>query len=387
MKRSRRILILLSLLMAIATISAAITVRTETTNSSHPEYVTNKKWRVGYVETDPFGNFAGTLYGLVQGLSSNGLLENVENIPYELGQSDSKEMWNWLASRNTGPYIEFIADAHYSLVDGKDVSENLVTRLKSGNDIDLLLAMGTTAGQLVASSEHSVPTMVFSTSNAIQSGIIESEHDSGKDHIWAHIDSDRYKRQIEVFHDIFKFKKLGMMFENSETGRVYAAYDEIDGVMKERGVDIFTTFVKEPENNSAEEFERYYDDILVATNKLAKEVDAMYLSLGVWDLKDLSNLLQPFYDNGIPVFSQLGAEEVMYGTLLSVSRADFSGIGLFAADNIRQIIEGAKPRDLPQIYGDTPSIVLNLEVAKKIDYKPPFDILLVADTIYQNIQR
>lgn len=384
MKIGKKVLLLLIALVVFSSINGGIRSKSETAKTD-PHAAIEKKWRIGYVETEAFGNYSGTLYGIVRGLEANGLLENVEDIPYEVGQADSKEMWKWLANRDTGPYIEFVEDAHYSLLGGKAKQKELLNRLKKGNDIDLLLAMGTTAGQVVANAQHSVPTMVFSSTNAVQSGIIESENDSGKDHMWAHMDSKRYIQQVEVFHDMFGFKKLGMIFENSEMGRVYSAVGDVQKVMKEREVNLSTAFVKEPKDRSKEEYDRYYKDVLTANKKLAKEVDAMYLSLGVWKLNDLEKLLQPFYDNNVPVFSQLGSEEVMYGALVSVARVDFTGIGLFAAHNIEQVLTGMKLRDLEQVYGDTPSIVLNLEVAEKIGYKPPFDILLVSDIIYQKI--
>jgi len=52
-----------------------------------------------------------------------------------------------------------------------------------------------------------------------------------------------------------------------------------------------------------------------------------------------------------------------------------------------KVLNGVSPRELPQVYGDTPSIVLNLEVADLIGYQIPFDILLAADEIVPDIIR
>jgi len=87
------------------------------------------------------------------------------------------------------------------------------------------------------------------------------------------------------------------------------------------------------------------------------------------------------------VFSQLGTEEVMAGALISVARADFSGVGEFGANNMIKILKGTSPRKLSQVFENIPHIALNLEVARKIGYKPPFEILLVADEIYQVISK
>jgi ABC-type uncharacterized transport system substrate-binding protein len=356
--------------------------------STTPKMNDGHKWRIGYAETDPYGNFAGTLDGLVIGLEKLGWLSGIKDsdFPYETGQDDSKAMWAWLASHDIGPYIEFVADAHYSFIDDEVAIEQQINdRLINKDDIDLMIVMGTLAGTKVATEKHHTPTLVFSSSNAVGSGIIKSVEDSGYDHIWAHMDPDRYVRQVEVFHDIFNFKTLGMVYENSELGKIYAAVDDVEGFAKERGFAIERKFVNEPK--SQEEFDQYYREITAANTELASKVDAMFITLGPWDVKRLPELLQPFIDKKIPVFSQLGPEEVKYGALLSLARPNFDGVGLFGADTIAKVLNGTSPRELPQVYGDTPSIVLNLEVADLIGYQIPFDILLAADEIVPEIAR
>ena len=82
----------------------------------------------------------------------------------------------------------------------------------------------------------------------------------------------------------------------------------------------------------------------------------------------------------------MGAAEVKHGALLSVYRADFVGFGKFSAHTIAQVFHGEKPRNLSQVFENTPSIVLNLEVAEKVDFNPPFEVFLVTDEIYTKIE-
>ncbi|SET17880.1 ABC-type uncharacterized transport system, substrate-binding protein [Natronincola peptidivorans] len=352
--------------------------------SNSPDTNDGNKWRIGYCESEPFLNFTGSLYGLIFGLNESGWISvNLEEMPYEIGQEDSLIMWNWLAAQDTGPYIEFVQDAYYSLYRPGD-EEAVHKRLTETKDIDLMVAKGTYAGRLLSNDDHNTPVMVFSTTNAVSAGIIKSDIDSGRDHIWAHMDSDRYKRQIQVFYDIFQFKKLGVVYEDSPVGRIYAALDDIEELADILGYEVITYTVDEARDD--EDRERYHREVLEAHKKLATQVDAMYLTAGTRDINKISYLLTPFYEAGIPVFSQLGAQEVRHGALLSLYRADFSGIGRFGADNVTRVLKGAKPRELSQIYGDTPSIVLNLKVADRIGYKAPFEILLSADEIYNRIE-
>jgi len=347
---------------------------------SHGE---EEKWRIGYVEGEPFVNFSGTLHGLLEGFQAHGWVDGIDEMPFVTGQEDSRSMWEWLAAHDTGPYLEFVEDAHYSFELEPGTEEDILTRLEEKNDLDMVIAMGTYAGQILATDTHDVPVMNFSTSNAVDSGIIESEEDSGKEHIWAHVDPGRDRRLVEVFCDLFEFQTMGLAYEDSELGRIYSAIDEVEAVAAERGFEVVRRHVDEPADS--DDRERYYREVLAAHTELAKEVDAFYLSIAAIEASRLEELLVPFYKNNVPVFSQLGGEEVASGAVASVNRADFSEIGLFGSDAIIRVLEGESPRDQLQTFTLNPLIAVNLEAATRVGYKVPFEILLVADRVYRTI--
>ncbi|MBP2627135.1 MAG: hypothetical protein H6Q68_1846 [Firmicutes bacterium] len=348
---------------------------------------TGKKFRIAYFETRPYVSYAGTFYYVVQGLKSLGWLENINELPYKEGQVDTKEMWNWLSSHNVGSKIEFVKDGYYSLKDDNVASKELLKRLSQDKDIDLIIVMGTVAAKAIANEQHSVPVMVFSTSNAVQSGIVEQTETSGNPHIWAHMDPNRYRQQLEVFYDIFKFKKLGFVYDPSPTGQAFAAVEDIKYVAAAEGFTIRGYEIQGTKNE--EDQERFANDLLALHKKIASEVDAVYYTVtpspGLKPEK-LEEILTPFYEQKIPVFSQLG-EEVPRGALLSVARPDLSGVGMFGAEQITNVFKGQSIDKLPQVYVDAPAIAINMEVARKIGYQVPFDILLVADKVYQSVKR
>lgn len=349
------------------------------------------KWRVAYVETKPFVNYAATLANLVLELKGLGWLSNVDGLPYQDGQTDAKVIWDWLAARDLGPYIEMKADAFYTFdgLKGPEINkaaEPILKRLAEAKDIDLVLAMGTEPGKTMASDVHKVPVLVFSTSNAVKAGIAKSVTDSGRDHVWAHMDPLRYRRQIEIFHDIFHFKKLGVVYENSKSGRTFGAVDDVEAVARERGFQIVREFVAQPQPDKTEEF---YRDLLAATRKVSASVDAFYFGLFIGiDAARMPEMLAPFTEKKIPVFAQQAPDDVRYGgALMSVARANFKGVGRFGAETIAKVLNGVQPRKLNQVFENSPNIILNLQVARAIGYKPSFDILLVADEVYQTVER
>lgn len=344
-----------------------------------------EKWRIGYCEGEPFVNFAGHLHGLLTGLDETGWIEDLEGLPYEPGQEDSRVMWQYLAQNEKSPYLEFVEDAHYSFFLEPESEEELLERLEHEGDLDLVIVMGTYAGVALSTDSHQVPVLVFSASDPLGSGIVESVDDSGSPHVWAHLDPGRDRRQVEVFYDLFEFETMGLVYEDSELGRIFSAIDDVEEVAAEQGFDIARRFVAEPVDSA--DYERYYSELLSAHEELAQEVDAFYLSIASIEAEKLPTLLHPFYRHDIPVFSQLGSGEVQYGALASVARADFNDIGIFGAHIIGQVLDGHKPRELTQVYMETPNIALNLEVAERVGYQVPFEVMLVADLIYHEIQQ
>ena len=352
-----------------------------------PQTNNGKPWRIAYCQSGEFVNYASTLYALANGLSELGWID-IQGLPYTPGQKEARLMWEWLAT-HSGGYVEFVPDAYYSLEknstgENGETPQQIVAKLTARRDIDLILVMGTQAGELLAKRQPQVPTLVFSTSNAVQSGIIQSVNDSGVDNLWAHVEPTRYQRQIEIFHDLFAFKKLGMVYDDSPAGKVYAAVADVEKVAMERGFEITSVIVPDKQNNRA----AHRQQMLAAYEQLVQDgVDAVYCSLYLdRDVIELSQLFAPLYEKKIPVFSQMGVAEVKNGALLSVSRADFVGLGKFGAYTMTQVFHGIPLRQLPQIFENTPSIVLNLEVAEKVHYNPPFEVLLVADEIYPKIE-
>jgi ABC-type uncharacterized transport system substrate-binding protein len=279
-----------------------------------------------------------------------------------------------------------VPDSYYSLKSIPGQEGEVVKRFSQKKDSDLLIVMGTVAGKLMSVEDVQSKIMVFSTSNAVKSGIVKAANSSGRQKVWAHLDPVRYKQQLQVFADIFQFKKMGVVYEDSPNGKAFAAVDDIEAVAKEKRFEIVRKLV--PGTKGIEDQDRYFKDLLQAHTELAADVDGFYYAVspapGIRQ-EQLYAVLQPFYEKRIPVFAQLGDEDVSRGALLSLARADFFGMGQFGAEQLAKLLNGASADTLPQLYSDTPTIALNFQVAKQIGYKPPFEILLVSDKVFLSI--
>jgi ABC-type uncharacterized transport system substrate-binding protein len=353
--------------------------------SINPTTDKGERFRIAYFEGGEYSVYQTMLLYIVKGLMEIGWAE-MAKIPDQEGEQ-TDVLWKWLSRNIQSKFIEFVDDAHYTCHwddhNADTRTEHLITRLNTEKDIDMIIAMGTMAGQKLSNDRHKTPVIVVNATDAVGAKIIKSVEDSGYDHVNAHVDPFRYERQIKLFHDIIGFKKLGMIYEDTVAGRSYAALEDVEKVSIEREFDIVSCYAKadNPDFDLAEK------DYLRCLNKISLEVDAMYItgSNGVTE-SSRTKIIKILNKNKIPSFSQTGSFEVKDGILLSISQESYKYVGIFHAETMAKIFNGALPRQLTQIFEEPPKIAINLKTAEIISYDPPVDILAAADEIFQSIR-
>ena len=297
-------------------------------------------------------------------------------------------MWRWLVSHAGGEHIVFLPDGFYSAGWDKQqrerIRQDVLQRIREKKDVDMILAFGTWAGQDFSAQDLPVPVIVSSVTNAVDSGIIPSVSDSGRDNLVAPIEPDRFKRQVLLFHDIFAFKTLGIAYEDTPAGRGSIALKEIEDAAGELGV----TLVRCTDTFDIQDADLASDRLLACHKKLAEQgVEAVYLTYNVGLQADaMRRVLQPLADARIPTFSQLGSPDVVHGALLSVAQSSITEEGRFSAGLVDAILKGARPRDLSPVFESPVSMALNLFMATLIGWNPPLEVLAAVDEFYQEMK-
>ncbi|WP_245600956.1 ABC transporter substrate-binding protein [Marinobacterium jannaschii] len=342
------------------------------------------KWAVAYYEGGEYKDYKSEFLATIKSLMQRGWIEE-KAIPKFDGDS-TKELWSWLASSVKSDHLKFLKDGHYSADWSEETREKtrgaLINRLSSGEEIDLLISMGTWAGKDTANSKHKVPTLVLSASDPLAAGIIKSVEDSGYSHVHATVDPHRFRRQVEIFHELVQFKKLGVAYENTLSGRSYAAIDDLEGLARDRGFELVSCFTESDisDKNRAEQ------SVVDCFESLSDSADAIYVTnQGGVNKNSIPKLVGVAILNKVPTFSQSGSDEVKYGFLFSLSRAAYKYLGDFHAKTIEQIIAGAQPGDIAQLFEEPPKIVINLKTAELVGFDPPLLLLGAADEIYREI--
>ncbi|MBF0119783.1 MAG: hypothetical protein HQK79_13185 [Desulfobacterales bacterium] len=346
-----------------------------------------KKYRIGILESGVWSGFVLYFKALVEGLTTLGWgkIDVLENLTIK-EQIDIKVMIEALNKKGWSDYIDFPTKAYrkMTLETRKKDTEALV----STPDLDMIIGFGTWAGQDLRAlpDTFKIPCLISAVSKPIESKIIDSVNDSGKDNITGRVEIDRFKRQIQLFHDVMGFKKIGVVYSGIDpTGSQYAAIPDVEAVKEQRRFEVAISTDVPPSGDIQEINRKFIENV----EKLVKEekIDAFYLTLqnGV-NLSTLPKLLEIFNSNKVSTFYMGGSDYVRKGILLSIA-TNWAPIGIFEAKNTIRILKGAKPRDLNLLFEGVPSIAINIETAKIIGYDPPVDILATADEIYSSIEK
>ncbi len=351
-----------------------------------PKLHNGQKWSIGYYQGGDYIEYKQTLVAIVKGLMDLHWIDKTE-LPQFPGDG-TKPVWAWLSTHLKSKYLIFKKNAYYS-TNWKDnlrkpQSRSIIKRLNTKKDVDLIIAMGTWAAQELANGKIKTPTIACAVSDALAAGIIKSYNNSGYDYFHVRVDPLRYKRQVEIFYNLMKFKKLGIMYENTPRGRSYAGVSQVEVLAKKHGFKIVRCFIQKgvDDRKIAEK------DVKRCFSDLCRKADAIYVTMhmGV-DANTLPYLVKTANKAEIPTFSQAGSEEVKYGLLMSISQAGFKYVGQYQAGIIAKVFNGAKPGQLSLIFEAPSRIAINLKTASKIGYDPPVDVLSAADEIYNNYKK
>ena len=338
------------------------------------------KFKMAYVDIDPYNETFRMLYYVIESLKDDGWL-TYDELPFDPeNDADSLALMNWLADNAESEYIEFDKTAfYYTTVSTEDeIYESLKQHIEVDKDIDLILSMGTSPSVMLQKFNFDVPLLMYAVSDPIGSGLVKSAEDSGDDRYWAHIDSSAYARQMQYYYDTFEFRNIGSVYGDE----VVCAMPDYRGIAEKNGFTITEYQLRKDSFTSEEE---YYAELAKIYRKMIDEdkVDAYILNTNViTDVETANKMMQVFFDAKIPVFAQVGSAYVKSGSaLLIVDPRDAIGTGPFVANIIGSVFNGSKPGDLEQEYISSPYLTLNLDVANQIDYKPSFEMLIACEKI------
>lgn len=346
-----------------------------------------RKQRIAVIQSDDYYEYFEAFTEIYRGFEALGWIKDTDILRKKLHNMNDTLIED-LQNYDYSDYIEFKPEYYYSFkADEKNAEDKrfkkLVEKIKN-NEVDLVISLGTMATQILLSQPgYKSATLMDAITDPIGSGLVKSIQDSGQDNLTARIDTDQYLRQVKLFYDVVNFKKMGIIYENSENGRSYAAVDYVEKIAKEKNFEIIRDngALAEP---SEEELQKGYRMYLEAMDRVCPKSDAVFLGVsGGLEDANMPNVVKRLVKYKIPSFTMEGSYMVRKGAMIGVSGKE---MGMYDAVKAVKILNGVKPRELSQKYEKMPKISLNLKMAELIGYDIPVDIIKSADEIYNTIE-
>ncbi len=341
------------------------------------------KYRIAYVDIDPYPASGEMLYYFVEELKNTGWITLDEKLPFDSANTDAKELINYLADKDLGDYIEFSKDANYYIaVDDPDECKESIRKHVKNKDIDLIFCMGTSPAEMVIKDlgVTDVPVMVYFSVDPVSAGLSKSEEYSGQKNVWCHTSSDVYLNQLQFYYDNFPFTNIGMVYYSESVGAMAqyrTAAERIGCDISEIKIDTLTT--SEPEQVEAY-YEMLEDKFKMLVNE--KHIDAFMLGTDIIkDANRVEDMLEIFYKAGIPVFVQNGEYYVEKGAMIVVTASDAQSQAPFAVNAMSLIFNGRNPGDVYQKFVISPYVSINMDVTKRLQYDVSENLLLSAEKL------
>lgn len=323
-----------------------------------------KVWRAGYLEAGSYWCYTASKKALFRSLRDTRLMRRM----------------NW------HDRVELVKDADFSpgwdnLEEIQRSAEELVQR----EDLDILFVAGTTATQaILEANKKSVfkkPIVSFAVADAVRAGLVVSEADSGVDNFTVRIVPERFKRMFEIFHEAVGFRKLGIMYRNTNNGIRVSRVEDARAVAAAEGFQL-VEYSGISRADGVDECRKGIEYLL------SENIDAFFISplqCFEWDKGNVGELLHMLAEKKVPTFARDGRAYIRSGALMGFSSTNYSGRGIFLAENVVRILRGEQPRSLPMVDNVVPKIVLNLAVAEEVGYDPPLELLAASYEVFQEV--
>jgi len=346
--------------------------------------------RLGYAQVREYSSFAQQLLMIAEELEKEGSIEKgfseqYQNINYDenFTDGDTIALWKDICEHTVkGARYQFVEEAFFDMA---KLTEEEYEQMVNREDVDLTFAMGTNAGIYFKENETRNKFMVLLAADPIVSGIVKSETERYTENSFALIDNTTYLRQLEAGYKFLKFKKLGIVYEDSKDAYAYSAIDSVKQKAEELGFEILTVYVEEPKSKKDED--RYYRELKEAYRTLVKQgMDTLYITVSSIDYTHkLQELLKDsIFPNCIPTLAQDDVIPVVSGALFGVSLVDYSEQAYHVINQLRSYTEDNVPFDkLDQVCECTPKIFINYTTAEKIGFDISFEDLQLVDSIYR----
>lgn len=314
----------------------------------------------------------------IAGLEALGLVRDVPHVA-DSDREDTSDLWEALTHASGA--LRFLPDGHYSYQWDGDVrakvNADIAERLRTRRDVDMIFTFGTEAGLDIPKLTSEIPVLSLGSSNPVQTGIVASETDSGRENLHALVRRDPYGEEVRGFHALRPFRRLALVVAASSVEKAGAG--EVEASCRSLGAGFECITYSDDGEGAAKRFADILEAVREAHRRGCDAVVFHWFRATSDEYAELTRLLAEY---AMASFAQSGEEFVEHGILLGVGNESFEGYGAFEADVIRRVLEGTSPRKCPQVFAERTRFVINLVSALEIGWTPDFGVLVTMEKAF-----
>lgn len=253
---------------------------------------------------------------------------------------------------------------HIDYANAQNDSSNCHTIVdKFVNDnVDLILAISTSAAQIAASKTEEIPIVITAVTNPADSKIVDSNEHPGRN-VTGSSDLNPVKKQIELLKKLVpNAKRVGMLLNSGEANSFFQI-----NLAKEECDRLGLSYVDGTISNS--------NEIQQVVENLCQKVDVIYAPTDNMIASAMKNVSQIATEKGIPVI--VGEKGMVEEGGLATYGIDYYELGYVAGKMAVRILKGeSKPADMPIEYypNEKLKISINEEIVKALGITIPEDL-------------
>ena len=278
-------------------------------------------------------------------------------------------------------FIDALADAgfvegenvtyDYQNPEGDATAEQTIARKFVNEKVDLIFSFGTRISQqCVNTAKGTDISVVFcSITDPVAAGLVSDWDNHPEDNVTGTSDMIEMDSTVALILEIVPgVKKLGTVYNSGETNSL-VLNEQLNEVCSGLGIEVVEATV----STSA--------DVLVATQSLVGQVDAIWVGTDNTVVSGLEALIGVCEDNQIPFFPS-DDPSIERGGIACLG-FDYYDVGYQTGEMAVRILEGESATDIPVELGKVFSYSVNTAAAERYGVTIPQAILDKALTIYE----
>ncbi len=265
-------------------------------------------------------------------------------------------------------------DAKYDLqnANGDVNTANQIAAQYKDEKVDVAVGIATPVAIAMANTMKDIPVVFGTVTDPVSAGLVKTVA-KGEGNVTGMSDELPSKEHIKLFKELTGIKKLGYIYCSNEDNSV-SSLELVKQGCKEAGIKLVTQSI----TNSSE--------VKQAAEVIVKRCDGIYLTTDNTVFSALPALVSVFNKAKKPIFSGdvTGALE---GGCFMASGFNYYKAGYATGEMVVQILNGAKPADLPVRFMTKPEdsdLLFDLDAAKACGITVPQKYLDQATYIIQD---